>query len=199
MKLGGLKRQPQAAPYEPLTVNMVLERLLKAHEAYYDVERDYELAGRTFAGFAALHADMSTYVLIKRAKLWEAHTHEYMFFHTTDYFDEASLQELLAFMKGPARSLVNPEPDHMTSYLSLVVLTPKADEATRQAVRRSRYRQNLRWGFAGWIDLRLALVEVNDGTITTNGQGKDMRATLEANLSPVETAPRAAVTGASDS
>ena len=159
-----------------------LARLERAHEAYYDVERDFAFGGRTFPLFAALHADSSQYVLIKRAKLWEAHTHEYLFFVTAERFDEAALADWVAFMTGPALALVQPEPDHMTSYLSLVVLAETADPAAVKAVRRTRFRKNLSLGLGGWIDLRLALVELDAERVTTNGQGKALRATLEANL-----------------
>lgn len=58
--------------------HVALERLLAAHEACFDVEHDYSFAGRDFAGYAELHSSASQYVLVKRAKLWETTSHEYL-------------------------------------------------------------------------------------------------------------------------
>ena len=48
----------------------VIERLLAAHEAWFDIDRDHRFAGRTFPGYAEFHSCASQYVLVKRAKLW---------------------------------------------------------------------------------------------------------------------------------
>ena len=63
----------------------VIERLLAAHEAWFDVDRDHRFAGRTFPGYAEFHSCASQYVLVKRAKLWEAASHEHLFFCWTTW------------------------------------------------------------------------------------------------------------------
>ena len=88
-----------------------LDRLLLAHEGYFDVERDHAFAGRTFDGYAEFHSSTSQYVLVKRAKLWEAHSHEYLFFTLADHLDEAAYDDLVAFMKDEALAKVTLEPE----------------------------------------------------------------------------------------
>ena len=48
----------------------LLERLLAAHEGYFDVEDTFELAGQTFQGRAQFHSESMQYVLSKKAKIW---------------------------------------------------------------------------------------------------------------------------------
>ena len=64
----GLQTQALKAQDEK---QLVLKRILAAHEAFFDVHRDYEFAGRSFPGFAEFHSFGEQYVLVKRAKLWE--------------------------------------------------------------------------------------------------------------------------------
>ena len=165
----------------------LLERLLKAHEAYYDVHRGYRLGGVPFPAMAEFRSDASQYVLIKRAKLWEAHTHEYLFFYPTTHLDEELLAGLITLMTEAGVELVDPEPNHMTSYLSLVIIADTADPSAVRQLRKTRFRKNLRLGLDGWIDLRLAVVDLATRTVTTNGQGKPLKATLEANLAQTPT------------
>ena len=159
----------------------VIERLLKAHEGYFDIERNYPFGGRTFPGYGEFHSTASSYVLVKRAKLWEASAHEYLFFLDTPYLDQAYLNNAVSFIAEKGLEKVQLTPNHMTSYLSLVVIADRAEEEAMRAVRRTRFRKNFRWGLQGWADLRLAAVDLSAGLVETNAMAKELRATLEAN------------------
>ena len=107
---------------------LVLKRILAAHEAFFDVHRDYEFAGRSFPGFAEFHSFGEQYVLVKRAKLWEANSHEYLFFTYAETFDEAQLDKWVRFMKERGLEKVTSEPNHMSSGLALVVIADNCTE-----------------------------------------------------------------------
>lgn len=158
-----------------------LERLLAAHEAYFDVCRDYEFAGHVFAGYAEFHSEASGYVLVKRAKLWEATAHEYLFFELVEHLDEASFEALIVLMTERALEKVEPSSTHMSSYLSLVVIADTVDPVVRAAARKTRWRKNFKLGLEGWADLRVAVVDLGAGGIVCNARGKELRSTLEAN------------------
>ena len=168
--------------------DLVLERLLRAHETWFNVQRDYELAGRTFPGFAVFHELGERYVLSRRAKLWEVANHEYILFEVTEHLDEAAFCELVDFAKTEGFKLVDPtEPNHMSSNVSLVIIADSTDEGIGRAVRRTRYRKTYKLGLAGWSDLRVAVIDLSvrpSGRVLTNAAGKSLRATLEANLDP---------------
>lgn len=163
---------------------LMLKKLLAAHETWFDVHRDFELAGRTFPGFAEFHSLGEQYVLVKRAKLWEVATHEYLFFDVVDALDGDGLARSVDFMKLEALKLVEPKPNHMSSNISLVVIANTVGEGVDRAVRKVRFRKNFKWGLWGWSDLRVAVVDLERGRILTNAAGKTLRATLEANLTP---------------
>ncbi len=183
--------EPQACAADRPPCQLVLERLLAAHEAWFDVRRGHEVAGRPFAGFAEFHEHGEKYVLSKRAKLWEVSSNEYIFFDVVDRLTVAGLDELVAFMKGEALpAVVKPHANHMFSNLSLVVVANAVDADVERAVRRIRFRKNFKWGLWGWSDLRVAVIDLANGQagrmgrVMTNAAGKTLRATLEANLEP---------------
>ena len=95
----------------------VIERLLAAHEAWFDVERDHDFAGRTFPGYAEFHSSVSRYVLVKRAKLWEAASHEHLFFWGTPRLTTGELDDLVGCVTGEGLSLVRPARDLMSTFL----------------------------------------------------------------------------------
>ena len=159
----------------------VLERLLLAHEGYFDVERDHAFGGRTFEGYAEFHSSTSQYVLVKRAKLWEANSHEYLFFTLVDHLDEATLDGLVTFMKTEGLSKVVLGPDHMSSALSLVIIADTVDPCIAGRVRKTRFRKNFQLGLKGWADLRLCVISLSDEAVHANAMGKEMTPTLAAN------------------
>lgn len=174
----------------PLTKDDVLNRLLVAHEAWYNVSRNHEFAGRTFPGYAEFHTMGEQYVLVKRAKLWGVTSHEYIFFVEVGDLDVAQLSELIDFMKTDAVRKVDPtEPDHMQSFISLVVIADSADPEALKLTRKTRFRKNFKLGFNGFADLRLAVVDLGSMSVVTNGMGKDMKRSLEANLKAPATEP----------
>lgn len=159
----------------------VIDRLLVAHEDSFDVERDHLFAGRVFPGYAAFHAEMSQYVLVRRAKLWQVDTDEHILFAAAPYLDEAGVDAWMAFMATDAIAKVHLTPEHMTTYLTLVIVADAVAPAAAEAVRRAHYRKNFSWGWRGWADVRLAVVDLGRGTVVTNNQGKPLAATLRAN------------------
>lgn len=159
----------------------IVDRLLAAHETWFDVERDYAFAGRVFPGYAEFRSSASQYVLVKRAKLWEAHSFEYLFFWSTPRLAAAEFRDLVHFMKTDALAKVRLVPDHMSSYLSLVIVADEVEPGLERAVQTTRFRKNFAWGLKGWADLRVAVVDGAARCVYTNNQGKPLKETLAAN------------------
>ena len=163
----------------------VLEALLRAHEAYFDVTRGCEHAGRSFAGYAEFRSHSEQYVLVKRAKLWEVDAYEYIFFDKVDQVDGVWLDEAFRYMTTEALTKVVPDRNHMMSFISLVVIADSITEEAKAKVRKMRFRKNFKMGLLGWADLRLALIDLSSMSVLTNGMGKEMKPTLLSCLQAV--------------
>lgn len=165
---------------------LMVRRLLLAHEAWYDVEPACQVAGRAFDGHAAFSSHGEKYVLSRKAKLWEVDTGEHLLFRCVSRLTEDDVRADVAFMEGPAlQELVHPAPNHMSTNLGLIWVCDCATPEAVRLVRRTRFRKNHRLGLWGWTDLRLAVVSLaalGRGSLVTNGAGKVLRPTIEANL-----------------
>lgn len=159
-----------------------MAKLLAAHEAWYDLERDYEYAGHTFAGYGEFHSHGERYVLVKRAKLWEVDAHDYLFIDLVDHLDEPALQRAAQFMETQGLKKVDPKPNHMKSSLTLVIIANDVDDGGKRACRKTKFSKSFMFGIRGWADLRLAVVDLSKPEVITNAAGKEIKATLEANI-----------------
>ena len=163
---------------------LVLERLLAAHGAWFDISRDVTVADRAFRALAQFHSFGEQYVLVKRVKLWEAEEHEYMLFDVRDHIDAEAARSYVEFMKNEALELVKPEPNHMSSFRTLVVITNSASDEACSLFRKTSHRKNFMWGIRGWSDVRLALIDLSKpqgSRVVCNGAAKRIRKSLEAN------------------
>ena len=167
---------------------LVLERLLAAHGAWFDVSRDVSVAGRAFRALAQFHSFGEQYVLVKRVKLWEAEEHEYMLFDVRDHIDAEAARSYVEFMKNEALELVKPEPNHMSSFRTLVVIANSASDEACTLFRKTSHRKNFMWGIRGWSDVRLALIDLSKpqgSRVVCNGAAKRIRKSLEANATDI--------------
>lgn len=174
---------------------LVLERLMAAHEAWFTLQRDFECGGRRFAGYGEFHSHGSQYVLVKRAKLWEVDAHELLFLDTVGHLDSAALDDLVSFMTHEAVGMVDAKANHMSTNLSLVVIADSVDDDAWRKVRRTRFCKNFKLGLHGWADLRLVVIDLSRegkadggaaaaGVVTSNAAAADLRKTVERNLRP---------------
>ncbi len=179
---GGMDTENSEKPCEqPDEANRVLDRLLEAHRTWFDVTRDYEYAGQSFEGYAEFHSHGEKYVLVKKAKLWEVDAAEYIFFKQVDVLSDALLDELLEFMKTQAVGKVDPAPNHMKSYVSLVIIAKQLAPGVDKRVTRSKFHKTYMFGLRGWAELRLCAVDLTSRRVLTNAEGKAMRHALEEN------------------
>ena len=176
----------------------VVNRLLRSHEAYFDVSPDYEYAGRHFAGYAEFRSHSEQFVLVKRAKLWEADAFEYIFFDLVDHLDSSWADEAFSFMTNEALGKVKPDENHMMSFVSLVAIADSADGEALAGIRKMRFRKNFKLGLRGWVDLRMAVIDLSSMSVVTNGMGKEMKPALLSCLQACRAGMRDDRTGSSN-
>lgn len=183
-RVGSCAFSPITLVDSAIPIISVLERLLAAHGAWFDVSRDVSVAGRAFRALAQFHSFGEQYVLVKRVKLWEAEEHEYMLFDVRDHIDAEAARSYVEFMKNEALELVKAEPNHMSSFRTLVVIANSASDEACTLFRKTSHRKNFMWGIRGWSDVRLALIDLSKpqgSRVVCNGAAKRIRKSLEAN------------------
>ena len=78
--------------------------------------------------------------------------------------------------------LIRPHSEHQCSFVTAVVICGQARPEVLEDIARTRFRKDYRFGFYGWMEFRAAAVCLQDGQVTVNRAGRDMRRFLEENL-----------------
>jgi hypothetical protein len=163
-----------------MTAQEMLDKLLKAYSAYYDVER--KRPAPPFVAEAAFRSHERQYFLIKSARLSEAESNEYVFFALEEELTAPLLDALEGAAWNAGLSRVAPHKDHRNTDVTLIILASRtAPDAFALVPKRKRYKSYL-FGFQGWSHFRLAVVEAQTGRLAVNRQGKTLRKFLKRNL-----------------
>jgi len=160
-----------------------LDRVLAKYAGCYDIVRGE--AGDILAAKCEYHEHGVGYALVRKAEMWSADKHEYVWFYsvpklTADLYDKCYSE---AFSAGMEK--VKPEQGHMCSIISVVFVCDSAEPEAVEKVRRCKFRKDFKFGLNGWAVVHCSLVEVEPETVTVNGEGRNEARFFKSVLHPV--------------
>jgi hypothetical protein len=158
----------------------LFEKLIHSYESYFDITKDSVYEGLPVAAEAAFHSRSEKYVLLKKAQLWAAEAHEYVFIVMVPYLDTETLEAYRRVVLKEGLSRVKPKKDHMYTYVTLLIIADEVEEEVRRAVRKIRYHKDYRFSFYGWSDYRAAVYETGKKRMMTNRAGSDLAKLFES-------------------
>lgn len=161
----------------------VLENLVLQYEGYFNIERPFLHDGREFLFYGRFIQRQEKYVLVRRATLYAFETHEHVFVVSADELDDATFEDLSNFITHAEADFVEPNPEHMFSYITLIILCGHITESAREALRRFHFTKNYKLSTQGYSTVRIGAVELPSERVETNKAGrKDVKCVLERAL-----------------
>lgn len=152
----------------------MLERLLAGYRAYFDIEQ-YD--GRRADGIPVVahcrfYVHSEKYVLIKKAKLWDADSNEFVYIFTMPELTRELYERCRDYAYEEGMKLVDPKPGHMYSYITAVFLCDTCTQEAAKALRRCRIYKSFHFSWYGWMDFHTAAIVRRDGSVLTNRSGR---------------------------
>ena len=154
----------------------LVEHLKKVYSAYYDIEAVDD--GTGLQAVCAYHLRDSQYVLVKQAELWAAESHEYLYLWSLERLDLPALEAVFRRVLEDGEPRIRPHSQHMYTYLTAVVLYDRADPDALAQLKKLKKRREYKLSLHGWMEFRIAALEVSTGEVTVNRSGKSMQKDL---------------------
>jgi hypothetical protein len=148
----------------------VAEGLKQTFSAYYDVESVSD--GTALKALCSYHMRDSQYVLVKKAELWAAENHEYLYLWAVEHLDEAGLEEIFHRVLADGEPRVRPHAQHMYTYLTAVVLYDSAEPQALARLKKLKKRREFLLSLHGWMEFRIAAVDLSTVEVAANRSGK---------------------------
>ena len=149
---------------------VVLETLKRAYTAYYDVEEIDD--GTALKARCDYHIRDSQYVLVKKAELWAAESHEYLYLWDAGELSAGGVEEIFSRTLADGEPRVRPHSQHMYTYLTAVVLYESAGPSALERLKKLKKRREFKLSLHGWMEFRIAAVDLSTGEITVNRAGR---------------------------
>ena len=159
-----------------MTRHDALEKILASYTVYYNIERSSDIEGISAEAVFDYHDEQ--YFLIRRAKLSEADTKEYVYFAAPYALTLKTLLDLTAAVWNKGQSKVVPGPNHRNTDITLVIITEQTDSEVMENVRKIHYSKSFRFGLHGWSNFRLVVYDLSTGEAAHNRLGSDLRKTI---------------------
>ena len=161
-----------------MTSAEALSKVVKSFMQYYDVNKEEVIS--PFTAFAAFHSHEEGYFLVKKAKISEAETHEYIYFYNAEHIDADTVKRLaeLAWEDGMKR--VQPHSSHRNSDVSIILIGESMDDDAMKAVKKLHYSKSYKAGFNGWSNFHSSALDLSSGKLAYNRFGSDMKKVLKS-------------------
>ena len=165
------------------------ERLIRSYGAYYDITRN-ETGEKPAAEGTELIARCDyfeyseKYVLIKKAKLWEADCEDFLYLFSVDRLTAGVAEACRKYVWEDGASRIHVGPGHMYSYITMVILCDAADEDARGALKKYRDSKSFLFSLHGWMTLRSVAVILPQQEVITNWNGREAGVSVKNVLYP---------------
>lgn len=161
---------------ERVIMDDLFRKLLEAYSIYYNIKE--EDVTEPFDAEAVFSAKNEQYFLIKSAKLAEMQASEFVYFAKRENLKFEELQKLdeTAWERGMER--VDPNPDHKSSDVILIVITDHISDGIRRNVKKFRHSKSYKLGLWGFSRYMLCIIESSTGDAVYNGQGMNLKKTI---------------------
>jgi hypothetical protein len=142
---------------------------------YFDIEEDYYFEGLKFEFFARSFVRNEKYILSKKLTIYGFENNEYCLVKYYPQIDANILSGYIDNLKCAVDRFVVPHEEHMSSVITgVLVVDHTPDRQLVDTIRKFKFHKGFAFGFKGWVDIRLILVDLSSGEITTNKKGKEV-------------------------
>lgn len=153
-----------------MTASEALDKLLPGYEAYYDVNRD--TPHPPFDAEAVFFSHNEQYYLVKKAKVADIDTTEYVFFAVREVLDKEMLNNLSDIAWQYCLDNTKAETGHKSTDVTLFILTDSLNGVSVSDVKAIKHSMSYMFGIHGYSRFRIAVINASDGNIYTNPMGK---------------------------
>ena len=160
----------------PLTHEGLTQALLNSYEAYYDIARVEHDA--PLVATCDFHSTSERYVLTKKAKLWAAETNEYVFIFHVDELTMDSFAQCRDLALDRGMEKIHPHSEHMYSHITAILLCDTAQPDALELLERYKKSASFKLSLHGWMEYRIAAVDLSTAEVFTNRKGKELKKSL---------------------
>ena len=151
----------------------ICNNVLSLFRRYYNINTDDP--EEPFFAEAVFESHNEQYYLIKAAKVADINVCEYVYFARTVSLSAKELRRFVDRSWDIGLAKVKPSYSHRNTDVTLFVIAESIDEEVKKLIKKTRRYKSYKWGFNGWSNFRLVVIECSSGTAFYNHQGRSLK------------------------
>ncbi|MCR3954872.1 MAG: hypothetical protein NUK57_01160 [Gudongella sp.] len=161
-----------------MELGQYLDELEKKLMRNFDVFRDHVANNEEYDLFARYHLRAEKYFLTKSAKIYAMENNEYIFVKMVENLDNNEFERFADSMVRSIDELVVLHDEHMSSVITGVILVDKPleliEDKVLKRIKKFKYHKGFSFGLKGWVDIRIIVTSLNDGSNIANKKGREV-------------------------
>lgn len=155
-----------------MTQDEYMESLRKKFERHFNIEKDLTVLGERI-DICAKFGDISGRTFITKNDVVDRYeNYEYCYIKKVDNVTGEEVALYSNFLSKTVNEFVKPGINHMSTYVTGVIIGNSINEDAKNAVRQYSFSRVYSFYLRGWCDVRLVCVGTENNEIITNKAGK---------------------------
>lgn len=166
-------KRPKIQREKPVDIHEAFERLMTAYSSYYDLNREDPLEPFDAEAVFRLHDEQ--YILVKKAKVSEVDSYEFVYFAKAEELSEDQFLEYENAAWEDGLSRANPKENHRNSDVTVVITAESISPEAEQAIKKSKKYKSYKWGIHGWSAHRVVAYDLARHKLLYNRRGEELK------------------------
>ena len=150
----------------------------------FDIRENYQFKKWRYDLYAEMNVRNEKFLLLQEVKIYGFENNEFFFIRNVCKITREDLKAELDELKSSLRDISAPRKDHMSSSVSLVLITEsEIPGEVEKFARRYFHQKSFAFGFKGWADLTVIVVSLPDGRVISNKKMKKTAAFFKPDAS----------------
>lgn len=156
-----------------------MHKLKEKFERHFDIQTDIEVLGKRI-DMHARFTDISGRTFITKSDVIDkCENHELCYIKRYDYVSANDISEFSEFLKNAVDEFVVPGSDHMSTYVTGVIVADSISEDVRRVAEKFSHSKAYMFYLRGWCDVRLVCIDLSEECVITNKAGRKVRKVYE--------------------
>ena len=156
-----------------MTSKEALDKLLRSYLRYYDVNKEKPI--EPFTSFALFESREQGYFLLKKAKISDSETREFVYFYDAEHIDLETVLRLEALAWEDGMKRVVPHPSHRNSDVIVAFIGEKIDPDAMAAIKKLRHYKSYKFTLQGWSNFSAIALDLSSGELSYNRFGARLK------------------------
>ena len=170
-----------------------LDKLLLRYSGSFDIYQPYVINGKEYPAYGYFFSCVEKYILIRELNMWSTRSYEHILFIEAEECTENILSEAEDIIENymePVLVRKNekwPEPNHMYSYLNVVILCSKpVEQKLAKKIKRYHFEKGYKFNMRGFSKGSIMCVSMEDRKYISNYQGHSKKELFRRVFSDVD-------------